>query len=124
MGSLWAYVRLDAPDYDEELKLLSGVFPQLLPLLPFAVSLLVLVQQAAGHVKPTPYDPSCQSSWCSSQAIKALEAAGLKHGGLDLHLPRHFSIRDLFKFCHRMEVGIKIMSWESLLYFNTLSVDY
>lgn len=38
-------------------------------------------------------------------ADAAMEAAGLKRGALALHLGRHFSLRDVFKWCRRMMVG-------------------
>lgn len=38
-------------------------------------------------------------------AEAALAAAGLRRGDLALHLGRHFSLRDVFKWCARMMVG-------------------
>ena len=51
LGGLWAYVRLEAVDEEETLAMLTGACPQLAPLLPTAVAMLAMVQQAAGHVQ-------------------------------------------------------------------------
>ncbi|EFJ44763.1 hypothetical protein VOLCADRAFT_121252, partial [Volvox carteri f. nagariensis] len=52
-------------------------------------------------------------------AEAALEAAGLKRGALTLHLGRHFSLRDVFKWCRRMmhlhEAQLRIRSYSQLL---------
>ena len=39
------------------------------------------------------------------RAVNVLAAAGVWPGELSLHLGRHFSLRDLFKWCRRMQVG-------------------
>lgn len=36
--------------------------------------------------------------------MAALEAAGIRAGQLGQALGRHFSLRDLIKWCHRMQV--------------------
>lgn len=41
--------------------------------------------------------------------MAALEAAGLKAGQLGQALGRHFSLRDLIKWCHRMQVTLRLM---------------
>lgn len=50
LGGLWAYVRIEAVQEEEQLQLLSGACPSLAPLLPTAISLLALIQMAAGHL--------------------------------------------------------------------------
>ena len=36
----------------------------------------------------------------------ALEGVGLRAGDAALHIGRHFSLRDLFKWCRRLEVWL------------------
>ena len=107
LGSLWAYVRLEPADEDEQLLMLSASCPQLLPLLPTAISQLSLLQQAAGHVVvPSPGSGASggQAAWWHAKASQALAAAGIRPGSLALQLSRHFSVRDLFKWSDRMQV--------------------
>ncbi|KAG1662050.1 hypothetical protein FOA52_005297, partial [Chlamydomonas sp. UWO 241] len=105
LGSLWSYVRLDEPDEEEQLEMLAGACPQLLPLLPTAVSLLSLLQQAAGHSQRSSAGASTsgKGAWWSARASAALAAAGVRPGSMALQLARHFSIRDLFKWADRMQ---------------------
>ncbi|KXZ56433.1 hypothetical protein GPECTOR_1g386 [Gonium pectorale] len=46
-------------------------------------------------------EESRRGSW-HALAEEALEAAGVRRGDLALHLGRHFSLRDVFKWCDRM----------------------
>lgn len=152
LGGLWAYVRVEAVQEEEQLQLLSGACPSLAPLLPTAVSLLALIQMAAGHLDHRP-SHSHQSSgqqgaaggqkkdgngaggvvaaspgsaagvseasagagagagagaWWQARAAQALASAGLQTGSLALQLTRHFSVRDLFKWCDRMQVRLRL----------------
>lgn len=43
-------------------------------------------------------------AWWQARAVQALASAGLQTGSLALQLTRHFSVRDLFKWCDRMQV--------------------
>lgn len=112
LGSLWAYVRLEEPGEEEQLQMLAGACPQQLALLPTAVALLALLQQAAGHVHPSSLPAPAQGAssasagqgaWWHAKAAQALAAAGVRPGSLALALPRHFSVRDLFKLCDRLQ---------------------
>ena len=92
--------------------MLAGACPQLLPLLPTAISQLSLLQQAAGHMIPASAISGSGGSvgagaWWHAQASRALSAAGVRPGSLALQLSRHFSVRDLFKWCSRMQVCVR-----------------
>ena len=102
------------------MAMLSAAVPSLLPLLPTAISQLSLLQQAAGHHAATgvgagaatasllqhqqPQPVGGAGAWWHAQAARALAAAGVRPGSLALQLSRHFSVRDLFKWCERMQV--------------------
>lgn len=133
LGGLWAYVRLDAPPLVELLHMLQEAHPPLSPLLPTAVAMLSLMHTAAGHSSgataaaaaaaaetvrlaglrgsstlPPPPSNADGGGWAAAAAAAALQAAGIRAGDLALHLGRHFSLRDLFKWCRRMQVGPRL----------------
>jgi midasin len=125
LGGLWSRVRLEAPSDAEQLQILGGTFPQLLPLLPAAMAAAHLVELAAGHAAPgAAHAPTMNgggstaaagadagaaaavaghaaSAW-RAQAAGCLRAAGVRPGELALQLQRHTSLRDLVKWCRRM----------------------
>lgn len=63
-----------------------------------------------GHV-PGPEDDDILSTlqgpdeWADI-AHAALEGAGLRAGDVALHVGRHFSMRDVLKWCQRMQVPL------------------
>ena len=123
LGSLWMYVRLEAPSLSEQFHMVLGCFPDILPLLPVGMAMLELLQLAAGHTSPllsssslpsnaSPEDSSQEQQqqqqqprrcWWHTAALSALAAAGIRPGDLSLSLGRHFSVRDLFKWAQRMQ---------------------
>ncbi len=132
LGGLWAYVRVTPPSEVEQLSLLAAAHPPVTPLLPAAVATLHLVQLAAGHVAPPQAQthaaarsarggggaaqpgaapagdaqqaaPPEEQAWWVAAAAAALRDAGVRPGELSLSLPRHFSVRDLFKWARRMQ---------------------
>eukprot|EP00798_Chlamydomonas_sp_ICE-L_P024872 gene24872-10533_t len=100
LGGLWAYVRLECPTEVEQLLMLSAAHPALLPLLPTAVETLCLTQLAGGHAHGIG-NLGSNGSWYTRSA-SALASASIKSGEMGLHLHRHFSVRDLFKWANRM----------------------
>jgi midasin len=52
LGGLWARVQLEAPTDEEQLQILGGTFPELLPILPAALAAAHLTHLAAGHTAP------------------------------------------------------------------------
>jgi midasin len=112
LGGLWLTVRLDAPSADEEIFILGQVHPGLQPLLPTAVAALNLVQQAglsastsgSGALALQAWQIAALTAW-QQQALAAMVTAGIAPGTLSLHMGRHFSLRDLFKWCGRMQVS-------------------
>ncbi len=115
LGGLWAFVAIDAPSDAEQALILAAAYGVLAPLLPAAMATLRLVQLAAGHLQQQQQQQQQQRAWGADEAAAdawgraaeaALQAAGLKRGELALQLARHFSLRDLFKWCNRMQVGV------------------
>ncbi len=104
MGGLWAYVRVATPPDHEQLSLLTAAYPAAAPLLPAGVAALHLVHLAAGHAAGhVATGAGCAPvRWWEHAARAALDAASVRVGELSLSLPRHFSVRDLFKWADRM----------------------
>lgn len=106
--------------------MLATVYPAVSPLLPAAIATLCLMHQASGQAalfstaataaaagNPSATGtaeagsatfPEGSAPW-QVQAAAALVSAGLRAGDMALHLGRHFSVRDLFKWCKRMQVS-------------------
>jgi midasin len=101
LGSLWAKVRLAAPTEAEQLQVLTGLYPDLTPLLPLAQATVNLLQ-LAGRQAAAGGGGSSGSSVQAAAAAAALAAAGVRPGELALALGRHISTRDLIKWCARM----------------------
>lgn len=107
LGGLWSVVRLETPPDGEQLDILTACYPRLSPLAPCALAYLHTVQLVTGHL-PYHGPPHCAAQeaqlpvW-QLQALAAMHAAGYAPGELWLHLPRHFSLRDAFKWCARMD---------------------
>jgi midasin len=102
LGSLWAKVKLAAPSEAEQLQVLSGLYPDLTPLLPLAQAAVQLVALAGRHAAAAAVAAGATASHQQHAAAAALAAAGLRPGELSLALGRHVSMRDLIKWCGRM----------------------
>ncbi|KAK9809153.1 hypothetical protein WJX72_010301 [[Myrmecia] bisecta] len=96
LGGLWATVAVEPPSEAEQQSILAAVHPVLRPLLPSAMAVLHLIRRASGQQSQP--DGDRQTSISAS-----MEAAGLRSGDTALHVGRHFSLRDLFKWCGRMQ---------------------
>jgi midasin len=102
LGGMWSKVVLQAPTEVEQLTILQGLFPDLVPLLPIAQATVRLVQMAGGHAAASAGGGSAVVSWAQQAAAAALQGAGVRPGELALSLGRQFSTRDLIKWCGRM----------------------
>ena len=107
MGGLWGHIRLENIPHSEQMSILSDIYPELSPLLPWAMACLHVVRRATG------VDPSEGASTGDGDAgLVALEdkvrsvmqAGGLSIHDMAFHAGRHFSLRDLVKWCKRMKV--------------------
>lgn len=94
LGGLFHYVAVDSPPLQEQLQILEGLHPTLAPLLPHAMATLALVRAAYGQKNDGGLDEHVQA---------AMAAAGVRPGGVGFSIGRHFSVRDLLKWCRRME---------------------
>lgn len=90
MAGLWTTVQLPPLLPEEEMEILQGAFPELAPLLAPALEVLRLCQ-----------DPSRMRS----RSLRT--GGGTAEGVIGVPLRpsgRHFSLRDLFKWCRRLQV--------------------
>ncbi|KAL4440107.1 hypothetical protein ABPG75_003108 [Micractinium tetrahymenae] len=99
LGGLFHYVAVEPPPEAEQQRILARLHPQLAPLLPHAMDTLALVRAAYGQAQ--------HGQALSEAAAAALAAAGVAVGGggggaFGFSVGRHFSIRDLLKWCRRM----------------------
>lgn len=88
MAGLWTTVQLPPLLPEEEMEILQGAFPELGPLLAPALEVLRLCQDPS-RVLPRSLGTS---------AGQGLVGVPLRKSG------RHFSLRDLFKWCRRLQV--------------------
>ena len=103
LGSLWASVTLESPAPNEQLDILLASFPTL-PREVVAGGLgSLLLCQVVGGVESVETS-SLPPGW-DAAVDSALSAADLHRGELVSAFGRHFSLRDLFKLCSRMEVS-------------------
>lgn len=88
---------MEPPPEAEQRRILARLHPQLAPLLPHTMDTLALVRAAYGQQ---------QHGQALSEAVTAaLDAAGIATGGgstFGFSVGRHFSIRDVLKWCRRM----------------------
>lgn len=133
LGGRWAAVAVAPPPPAEQLAILGTRFPPLRPLLPAALAQLRLARLASGQAGAdpdlTPAAPdlagAAQISGYDSRdtgdaqdiaagdaeelrawegcAEAAARAGGVRPGDPGLHVGRHFSLRDLIKWCRRMQ---------------------
>ena len=89
---------MEPPPEEEQQRILARLHPQLAPLLPHAMDTLTLVRAAYGQQQ--------QQQLLQSEAVAAaLAASGIGSGGgnaFGFSVGRHFSIRDVLKWCRRM----------------------
>lgn len=99
LGGLFHYVAVEPPPEAEQQRILARLHPQLAPLLPHAMDTLALVRAAYGQAP---------HGWAASEGVAgALAASGIAAGGASssafgFSVGRHFSIRDVLKWCRRM----------------------
>ena len=98
---------VEPPPPHEQLRILTRLYPQLAPLLPLAMDTLALVQAAYGQQRRRAEHEQQQQQEGADEAdsavASALATAELGVGGLGLGVGRHFSVRDLVKWCRRMQ---------------------
>lgn len=99
LGGLFHYVAVEPPPPVEQQRILARLHPGLAPLLPHAMDTLALVRCAYGQL---PH--GAQAPQLSEAVVAALSAAGISPAaGFGFSVGRHFSIRDLAKWCRRMD---------------------
>ncbi|MEW5309894.1 MAG: hypothetical protein WDW38_001740 [Sanguina aurantia] len=126
LGGLWSGVRMEALSLEEQMSVLSQLFPMLQPLLATATAALCMIYLAVGqphHAQQPAPAPGPEAAAAAAAgapaggadvtaagdggvlrcAAVALDLGGLKAGDLAVHLGRHFSVRDLIKWCRRMQ---------------------
>lgn len=94
--------RLREPGYNEQLDILQSLFAEVSWMLPQIVSCFVLIQ-----ILTQKRDLDTLLGTKDPLRIHAFVARALEKTGLDsfqIHVGRHFSQRDLFKWCHRIQV--------------------
>lgn len=95
LGGLLHHVAVEPPPEAEQRRILAHLHPGLAPLLPHAMDSLALVRAAYGQ--------QAAGQPLGDAVTSALAAAGLPPGGgFGFTVGRHFSIRDLLKWCRRM----------------------
>lgn len=112
LGGLFHYVNVDPPNLQEQMVILGAKHPVLTSLLPHAMATLSLFHAAygpSGSGLSSDQQQSKLRTQCGKEAgwdadvHAALSAAGLRAGELGFSVGRHFSLRDLAKWCRRME---------------------
>ncbi|GMH33343.1 hypothetical protein BSKO_01177 [Bryopsis sp. KO-2023] len=108
LGGLWSHVHVENPPPDEQLCILEGQFPELHHFLPFAMAVGHLVQSATGQGTKLDVDYVSQGRLDFvklEEAVRVcLDSAGITGHDIKLHVGRNFSLRDLVKWCERMQV--------------------
>lgn len=115
LGGLWARVQLAAPTAADQMTILQAAFPALQPLLEAAMASAHLTQLAAGKeaaphasvaaslAAPGAAQAAAGGDVSVSWALAALRASRLRPGDLALALHRTYGLRDLLKWCSRMQ---------------------
>lgn len=107
LGGLFHHVAVEPPSVPEQLAILGRLFPALAPLLPHAMATLALFQAAYGQAAGARTQQQAQQAQQEGEGVAeavaaALAAGGVRPGELGLSVGRHFSLRDLAKWCSRM----------------------
>ena len=87
---------MEPPGEQEQKRILARLHPQLAPLLPHAMDTLSLVRAAYGQL---PHGQSLGEAAAAAAAAAGIAPAG---GAFGFSVGRHFSIRDVLKWCRRM----------------------
>ncbi|GAB4814206.1 hypothetical protein N2152v2_001252 [Parachlorella kessleri] len=138
LGGLFHYVLVEPPSGREQQAILGRRFPALAPLLPHAMATLALFQAAYGQrssaahssrhsSRPRPQqhedtDGGDDSDAAEEAVAAALEAGGVRPGELGFAVGRHFSLRDLGKWCSRIHTVHSTLLSRSLK--ASLEADY
>lgn len=100
---------IENPPLVEQLSILKGKYPELHFILPFAMATLHLVQLASGQGSPLLHMDSNGDNMDFSRmdgiVRECLERRSISGHDIKLHVGRHYSLRDLVKWCDRMKVG-------------------
>lgn len=102
LGGLWSSVAIEPPSETEQRRILAELFPGLAPLVGVAMATLQLGRRAAGQRGGLPEEWT-EGGWTEG-VTAALAANGFRGTDAALHVGRHFSMRDLIKWCRRMQV--------------------
>lgn len=117
LGGLLHHVAVEPPPAGEQAAVLGALHPGLAALLPHAMHTLTLARAAYGQLPP--------GQPLGEAVAGALGAAGLPTNGAaawGFSVGRHFSIRDLLKWCRRME---KVRArWEGSGSLPTCAADH
>ena len=110
LGGLWTSVSVEPSSLPEQVHILAACFPQLQPpVIACCMAVLHICQKTGGHAA-TIHDPGGLAPDWSSAVEGALATAGLRSGDLALHFGHHFSLRDLFKLCRRLQARLYPLS--------------
>jgi len=103
LGGLFSSVLLESPPLAEQTAILAASFPRLTPeVVSGAMATLHVCQRAGGHEGPL-RDGALPLGW-EVAVDGAMDAAVLRAGDLATSFGHHFSLRDLFKLCARLQV--------------------
>ncbi|KAK9834237.1 hypothetical protein WJX84_003419 [Apatococcus fuscideae] len=101
-GGLWLVVAMQTPSPVEQQQILQALFPDLVPLLSHGLAMLRLCQLASGQsLAPVDTASGCFEAEDSAQHIFESEAFSTARAAL--RSSRQLSLRDLCKWCQRMQ---------------------
>lgn len=104
LGGLFSSVMLEPPPMAEQTAILAASFPRLVPeVISGSMAALHLCQRVGGHEGTLQTHGEVPPGWELS-VESAMAAADLRAGDLATSFGHHFSLRDLFKLCARLQV--------------------
>lgn len=105
LGSLWSTVSMEAPPLEEQLQILLAFYPSLPPeVAAGGVASLCLCRTLAGAASGETGGLNLPPGW-DSVVEEGLIASDMRPGELASAFGRHFSLRDLFHVCARMQAS-------------------
>ncbi|KAK9849644.1 hypothetical protein WJX84_000969, partial [Apatococcus fuscideae] len=101
-GGLWLLAAMHSPSPVEQQQILQALYPDLGPILPQGLAMLRLCQLASGQTLP-PTDPASNPSEAEDIAQGIFVSDTFQHARPALRSSRQLSLRDLCKWCQRMQ---------------------